>query len=753
MKVLMLTMGLPPASRGGTEVHVMGLARALRRRGDRVVLACRESAEGRTPFSVRREALDGFDVYRMAYDFHDATSYRAIHEHPSIDAALEGVVDAVAPDVVHIHHFSCLSTSFLDRLHARRIPTIVTLHDHWLPCPRGQRITPELEICETLDRNRCATCLGALWPHFDVGPKVLEEADARLLRRLNRVDLLIAPSEFHARRMIEWGLDPALVRVVVHGLESDGYEAVRRRRSGVRVVGFLGSVIPSKGVHVLIEAWKRLGRSDIELVVHGEAPTFHGRDGYVDGLRAACDGLRVRFAGAYEPADVPRLLRGIDVLVVPPVWWESFCLTAREAFLAGVPVVASGHGALLEAFEDGNGGRFFPPGDVEALAATLADLIDHPERHEALAASVPAVRSIAECADETSRLYASVAAARRHREALDGSDALGLLGPDATATPYCTVFIPTWNGLPELSGVLAKLVVQRTPFPFEILVIDSGSTDGTLELLAEYPSIRVIRIPNSEFNHGTTRNRGVAEARGEIVALLTQDAEPVDDRWLARLVGNFSDPRVAGVYCSQRPRPDCDPFARDRLKDWTAESGPPVVQGPVTPEAFESMTPWERYLVSRFDDVASCVRKSAMVEVPYARRQFGEDVEWGKRAVLAGWKIVNDPGSVVIHSHTSPVLYEFKRVYLDHQNLHELFGLHTLPRWTDVPLCAVRYFLHLLPVVWRDDRDVAFKLWWTLKLPLYAFTQNLAQWLGAKSVAWKRDGRHRWVDALLRKSV
>ena len=142
-----------------------------------------------------------------------------------------------------------------------------------------------------------------------------------------------------------------------------------------------------------------------------------------------------------------------------------------------------------------------------------------------------------------------------------------------------------------------------------------------------------------------------------------------------------------------------------------------------------------------------------MAEVPYARRQFGEDVEWGRRAVLAGWKIVNDPGSVVIHSHTSPILYEFKRVYLDHQNLHELFGLHTLPRWTDVPLCSVRYFLHLLPVVWRDDRDVAFKLWWTLKLPLYAFTQNLAQWLGAKSVAWKREGRHRWVDAVLRKSV
>ena len=89
------------------------------------------------------------------------------------------------------------------------------------------------------------------------------------------------------------------------------------------------------------------------------------------------------------------------------------------------------------------------------------------------------------------------------------------------------------------------------------------------------------------------------------------------------------------------------------------------------------MHPFERYRLIAFDDVASCVRKSVMRDIPFEKRQFGEDIAWAKQALLAGWKIVNDPGAVVIHSHNSPVLYEFRRVFLDHQNIHDLVGLHT----------------------------------------------------------------------------
>jgi rhamnosyltransferase len=265
--------------------------------------------------------------------------------------------------------------------------------------------------------------------------------------------------------------------------------------------------------------------------------------------------------------------------------------------------------------------------------------------------------------------------------------------------------------------------------------------------------VRLIEIPNTEFNHGLTRNRAVREARGGIVALLTQDAEPLDEHWLERLVANFADPKVAGAYCHQLPRPDCNPFQRDRLRGWTKESGAPVVKELPDASRLEAMHPFDRYRLIAFDDVASCVRKSVMETIPFEKRQFGEDIAWAKQAVLAGWKIVNDPGAVVIHSHNSPVLYEFRRVFLDHQNIHDLVGLHTIPRWWMVPLFSVKALFHLTPVVWRDERSVGGKLWWTLKTPLYAFTQNLAQYLGAKSVRWKREGRFEWFDRLMRQGI
>ncbi len=754
MKILMVTTGLPPGSRGGTETHVVSLASHLARQGHDVVLFCREGGSSRAPFSVRRDTLHGLSTHRIAYGFHDASTFDKIHRNVEIEMAFRSVVVEVKPDLVHVHHLSCLSTGILDLVASLDIPLVMTLHDYWLACPRGQRIMKDLTVCQDLDRSRCAPCLKELWPHFEITPGDLEALDLELLARVNRCDLLLAPSEFHRARMTEWGVDPNRLHVEAHGLDSGGFEIAQRLREGIRTVGYIGSLIPSKGVHVLIEAWNQVGREDVELVIHGEAPNFHGDSGYLERLNASVrSGLKVRFGGPFDVAGVPRLLRGIDLLVVPPVWWESFCLTAREGFLAGVPVVASRHGALVEAFDDGKGGVFFEPGNASDLAAKLRGLIDAPKAHAALAASVPSVRSMDDCARATAARYASAIAARRHARAASGESSIGFVSGDSSVQPYVTVFLPTWNGLPEIDAVLAQITRQVTSFPYEVLIIDSGSTDGTLDVIRKYPGIRLLTIPNDEFNHGLTRNRGVAESRGDIVALLTQDAEPLNEHWLAQLVSNFQDPKVAGVYCTQRPRPDCNPFARDRLKDWTAESGDPVVQGPISAGEFAAMRPWDRYLVSRFDDVASCVRKSAMIEVPYARRQFGEDVEWGSRAVVAGWKIVNDPKSVVIHSHDSPVLYEFKRVYLDHQNLFQLFGLHTLPRISDVPLCSVRYFLHLLPVVWRDDRSVGFRLWWTLKLPLYAFTQNLAQWLGAKSVQWRKEGKHSWVDALMKKSV
>ena len=321
--------------------------------------------------------------------------------------------------------------------------------------------------------------------------------------------------------------------------------------------------------------------------------------------------------------------------------------------------------------------------------------------------------------------------------------------------PRVSLFVPTWNAGSEFREIFRRMKTQDLDRPYEIIVIDSGSSDGTVEFL-QGEGIRLIQIPNHEFNHGLTRNRGIEEAKGEIVVLATQDAWPHDEHWMQRLVDCYDDPDVAGAYSRQLPRPDANPFIKDRLSNWAAAKEEPRVQCIDSPEGFEALAPLEKLGQVAFDNVSSSVRRSVAMEIPFRHRQFGEDLDWGHRAVLAGHKVVFEPRSKVIHSHNNSIWYEFKRVYLDHQNLHRLFGVQTIPKWRDVWTCGVHATGHLCKVVERDpDLGPLGKLIWWLKAAPLGFSQNLAQFLGARSVRKLDEGSSAWqrLDRVLRKGV
>lgn len=321
--------------------------------------------------------------------------------------------------------------------------------------------------------------------------------------------------------------------------------------------------------------------------------------------------------------------------------------------------------------------------------------------------------------------------------------------------PGVTLLIPTWNAGPEFPDILGRMSAQRLDRSFEILVIDSGSRDGTAEFLRRQ-SVRLIEIPNSEFNHGLTRNRGIREARGEIVILATQDARPADDQWMQRLVDCFADPQVAGAYSRQVPRADANPFIRDRLRGWMAAAEEPRVQSVVNRAEFDALPPLAKLARVAFDNVSSGVRRRIALEIPFRERRFGEDLDWAHRTVLAGYRIVYEPRSRVIHSHNNSMWYELKRVYLDHQNLHRLFGVHTVPRWRDLAWCTAGGARRLFRAVAEDPSlgPGARLLWWMRTIP-YSLTQNLAQFLGARSVAGlvKERRMYRGLDRLLRRGI
>ena len=226
---------------------------------------------------------------------------------------------------------------------------------------------------------------------------------------------------------------------------------------------------------------------------------------------------------------------------------------------------------------------------------------------------------------------------------------------------------------------LLDAIDRQTRRPDEIVAIDSGSTDGTQRLL-EARGVRLHQLGAGGFNHGETRNTGVCSTDGDLVVLIVQDAVPVDEGWLDALTRPFDDdPMIAGTFARQVPLDAASALAKWNLERWVASRIEPRVVGPLSREQFESLPPWSRLDICAFDNVCSCIRRAAWERHRFARVPIAEDLEWSRDVLLDGWKIAYAPAACVRHSHDRSATYEWRRTYLVHRRLMELFGLSTIP--------------------------------------------------------------------------
>jgi glycosyltransferase involved in cell wall biosynthesis len=425
MRILHVVHGFVPEAVGGVELHCHYLANALAAAHAVGVLAWRSSPD--TPdYAVEERQQGPLTVWRLSHRFADLSSFTGIYRNDRIDGIFDDLVSRWRPEVVHVHHLIGLSTGILERTKRRGLPLVLGLHDFWFGCPRGQRIRDPLVICHEIDRRLCVPCLKPqnyelraprrpLWawarrlrlPTRRRGLRILARYDADMRRLLSLPDALITPSPFHREMYRRYGVDGERMHVIPYGLPRG--TAARAVRSTTRV-GFLGTLIPSKGAHVLLEAYRHLARPEVELAFYGAWVPFHGDTGYLDRLKAAAAGTAgtVRFHGRYEQEDVPRILAGLDVLVVPSVWYESYSIVIREGFLAGVPVIASNLGAMADAIEHGVTGLLFEAGNAADLAAQLRRLLDEPALGPSLASTPKSVASIEENASRHVALYQSL---------------------------------------------------------------------------------------------------------------------------------------------------------------------------------------------------------------------------------------------------------------------------------------------------------------------------------------------------------
>jgi rhamnosyltransferase len=299
--------------------------------------------------------------------------------------------------------------------------------------------------------------------------------------------------------------------------------------------------------------------------------------------------------------------------------------------------------------------------------------------------------------------------------------------------PLVSVLLLTYNGFATLPDVLDGIAAQETDWPVEVVAIDSGSTDDTLDLL-EAGVDRVVRIPSAEFNHGLTRNRGIAECRGELVVLLVQDAVPVGTTWLAELTRPLlTDPSLAGTFARQQPRPDASAITRYYYsRSWMANGKTRRVVSIASREEFLALSPMERLDLCTFDDVCSCVRRSVWKRIPFRETPIAEDLEWALEVLLAGARLTYVPEAVVMHSHDRPAGYELKREYLVHRKLYQLFGVRTIPTLRHLMWAFSMMLPSHVRCLLRDEQR-ALRLGEVMRTITLAFAFPLGQYLGGLS--------------------
>jgi rhamnosyltransferase len=237
-----------------------------------------------------------------------------------------------------------------------------------------------------------------------------------------------------------------------------------------------------------------------------------------------------------------------------------------------------------------------------------------------------------------------------------------------------TVTILTYNGEQYLEQILDAVAGQRLEGrTVEVLVIDSGSRDRTLDIVRRRPEVRLHEIPNSEFGHGRTRNLAARLARGRYVAYLTHDAVPATDRWLHELLAPFAiDDRIVAVMGKQVPRPHCFPLLKYEIRGVFAGFGPDFGTTLFYKDDF-IQSQGVADAVGFYSDVNSCARRDVLLgAIPYRDVAYAEDQLFGRDVVEAGLIKAYAGRAAVVHSNDLTLAEYRRRLFDETVGLHEI---------------------------------------------------------------------------------
>lgn len=287
---------------------------------------------------------------------------------------LKMLVASTGPEIAHAHNiYGRLTTSVLDYLKKEGIPTVITLHDYKLACP-AYNFTYHGHICEGCRVHRYYRAILKRCHKGSYAASLVYAAESYynwLFKKYeNNIGIYIAPSRFLRNKLIDYGWPAEKIRYVPNFIDHTSYKP--KYTPGDYFL-YLGRLSEEKGIRVLIEAFKRIKKTGIGLIVAGDGP-----------LRATLEQMsrpdsRIVFAGYLTGQELRKTTRRALAVVLPSVCYENAPLSILEAMAYGKPVIGAAIGGIPEMIDEGHSGLLFVPEDVRDLSDKMEFLMNLPE--------------------------------------------------------------------------------------------------------------------------------------------------------------------------------------------------------------------------------------------------------------------------------------------------------------------------------------------------------------------------------------
>jgi len=396
LKILVVIHGFPPYYMAGSEVYAYNKCIELSKKHE-ITVFTRIENEFQKSYSFSESIEDRIRIIRVNKPSRDYT-FRSKYQDFKIAQIFRGYIDKFQPDIVHINHLSHLTTLIIDVINEYQIPIVFTLHDYWMMCIRGQLIKDDYSLCTGPNSEKCIKCNMKYFTSEAHANKEIRHWLHMLSNVNQKVDLFIAPSRFLRKIYINFGIPEHKIIYMDYGFDKDLINGVQKTQSRKVRFGYLGRIIPVKGVSLLIDAFNEMDHSEAELNIYGRLPSssIYLKERHINSA--------IHFKGGYNYKDIGKVLSNIDVLVVPSIWCENSPLVIHEAFLAKIPVITSNLGGMAELVTHERNGLLFEPGNVEDLIEKMNLFIENPNLIERYSQETY-VRSIQEDVEEIEKLY------------------------------------------------------------------------------------------------------------------------------------------------------------------------------------------------------------------------------------------------------------------------------------------------------------------------------------------------------------